>query len=150
MRNSHKVRLFYKIKITVKDTLPYFNYFSFCIRIVYVFSDDVKIVYDLELPSEKPKYIEDLIDNRGWAISTLFVGKDDMFPRNLTAATETIFHVNMMPVYGLNVYSMLKHKTLVLTIDAMMQIEEKLLFALNRTDRAQKCLASSTDGKRIV
>jgi len=112
--------------------------------------DDVKIVYDLELPSEKPKYIEDLIDNRGWAISTLFVGKDDMFPRNLTAATETIFHVNMMPVYGLNVYSMLKHKTLVLTIDAMMQIEEKLLFALNRTDRAQKCLASSTDGNRIV
>jgi large subunit ribosomal protein L4 len=112
--------------------------------------DDVKIVYDLELPSEKPKYIEDLIDNRGWAISTLFVGKDDMFPRNLTAATETIFHVNMMPVYGLNVYSMLKHKTLVLTIDAVMQIEEKLLFALNRTDRAQKCLASSTDGKRIV
>ena len=107
MRNSHKVRLFYKIKITVKEaisTLPYFNYFSFCIRIAYVFSDDVKIVYDLELPSEKPKYIEDLIDNRGWAISTLFVGKDDMFPRNLTAATETIFHVNMMPVYGLNVY----------------------------------------------
>lgn len=112
--------------------------------------DDVKIVYDLELPSEKPKYIEDLIDNRGWAISTLFVGKDDLFPRNLTAATETIFHVNMMPVYGLNVYSMLKHKTLVITLDAMMQIEEKLLFALNRTDRAQKCLASSTDGKRIV
>ena len=128
----------------------YFHSFSSFIRVVCLFSDDVKIVYDLELPSEKPKYIEDLIDNRGWAISTLFVGKDDLFPRNLTAATETIFHVNMMPVYGLNVYSMLKHKTLVITLDAMMQIEEKLLFALNRTDRAQKCVASSTDGKRIV
>ena len=146
--------MFFKIKYPSKDafyaSFGYFHSFSSFIRVVCLFSDDVKIVYDLELPSEKPKYIEDLIDNRGWAISTLFVGKDDLFPRNLTAATETIFHVNMMPVYGLNVYSMLKHKTLVLTIDAMMQIEEKLLFALNRTDRAQKCLASSTDGKRIV
>jgi hypothetical protein len=35
-----------------------------------------------------------------------------------------------MPVYGLNVTSMLKHKTLVLTVDAVNTLEEKLLFAL--------------------
>lgn len=55
----------------------------------------------------------------------------------------------MMPVAGLNVYSMLKHKTLVLSLEALMQIEEKLMFGLSRTDIAEKCAASSTSGKRI-
>ena len=96
-------------------------------------SDDVRIVYNLEIPSENPEYIESLIEDQEWGMSTLFVDTNDIFPRNLTAATEAIFHVNMMPVAGLNVYSMLKHKTLVLSLDALMQIEEKLLFALNRT-----------------
>lgn len=111
--------------------------------------DDVRIVQNLEIPSEKPEYVEDLIENRGWGMSTLFVDKNDVFPRNLTAATQTIFHVNMMPVYGLNVYSMLKHKTLVLTLDALQHIEEKLLFALCRADIAEKCVASSTTGQRL-
>lgn len=82
-------------------------------------------------------------------MSTLFVDKDDIFPRNFTAATETIFHANMMPVYGLNVYSMLKHKTLVLTLDALLHIEEKLMFGVCRMDIADKCISSSTAGKRI-
>nr|CAD7404746.1 unnamed protein product [Timema poppensis] len=37
-------------------------------------------------------------------------------------------------IEGLNVYSMLKHDTLVLTMAAVDQLEEKLLFHLNRTD----------------
>ena len=114
-----------------------------------IISDDVRIVQNLEIPSEKPEYIEELIENRGWGMSTLFVDKNDMFPRNLTAATQTIFHVNMMPAYGLNVYSMLKHKTLVLTLDALQHIEEKILFAQCRTDYIDKSIASSTSGQRI-
>lgn len=35
---------------------------------------------------------------------------------------------------GLNVYSMLKHDTLVLTLAAVNRIEEKLLYQLNRPD----------------
>jgi large subunit ribosomal protein L4 len=35
---------------------------------------------------------------------------------------------------GLNVYSMLKHDTLVLTTAAVNKIEEKLLYQLNRPD----------------
>ena len=77
--------------------------------------DDVKIVKDLEIPSDQPEYIEELIDKRGWAMSTLFVDKTDKFPSNLTAATMEILHVNMMPAYGLNVHDMIKHKNLVLT-----------------------------------
>lgn len=52
-------------------------------------------------------------------------------PRNLTLALETIKHINMLPVYGLNVYSMLKYQTLVITESAIEQLQEKLLTHLN-------------------
>lgn len=53
-------------------------------------------------------------------------------PRNITIATDQIGHVNLMPVYGLNVYSMLKHDTLVLTRAAVDLIESKLLTHLHK------------------
>lgn len=55
-------------------------------------------------------------------------------PRNITAATDTIKHVNLMPAYGLNVYSMLKHDTLVLTRAAVDLIESKLLMHIHKND----------------
>ena len=54
-------------------------------------------------------------------------------PQNISLATEEIKYVNLMPVYGLNVYSMLKHDTLV-TEAAVRRIEEKILFHIYRTD----------------
>lgn len=53
-------------------------------------------------------------------------------PRNITIATDAIKHVNLMPAYSLNVYSMLKHDTLVLTRGALDIIEEKLLTHLHK------------------
>lgn len=53
-------------------------------------------------------------------------------PRNITAATDPIKHVNLMPAYGLNVYSMLKHDTLVLTRAALDHIESKLITHLHK------------------
>lgn len=55
-------------------------------------------------------------------------------PRNITLATDNIKHVNLMPVYGLNVYSMLKHDTLVLTRAAVDLIENKILTLLHKND----------------
>lgn len=55
-------------------------------------------------------------------------------PRNITAATDTVKHINLMPVYGLNVYSMLKHETLVLTREAVDLIEEKILTHLHKNN----------------
>ena len=81
-----------------------------------------------------------------WGISALICDVSDFFPENLTAATEPIQHVNLMPCYGLNVHSILKHKTLVLTVDAVNYLEEKLLYAMNRSDYAQKRIKSSTSG----
>ena len=53
-----------------------------------------------------------------------------------------------MPVYGLNVYSMLKHKTLILTVDALLHLEEKIMYGLCRIDIADKNAAGRSAGKR--
>ncbi|VDP10768.1 unnamed protein product [Soboliphyme baturini] len=37
-----------------------------------------------------------------------------------------------MPLYGLNCYSILKHETLVFSLRAVKQVQERLLFHLNR------------------
>lgn len=55
-------------------------------------------------------------------------------PKNITLATEELSYVNIMPVYGLNVYSMLKHDTLVLTRAAVERIQEKIHYQFNRID----------------
>jgi len=100
--------------------------------------DDVHIVNNLEIPTDEPDYISELIRSRGWGKSTLLVDAGDTFPRNVTAATDDISHVNLMPVYGLNVLSMLKHQTLVLTEAAVDDLTRKLIFALNRTDGRER------------
>ncbi|CAL8069329.1 unnamed protein product [Orchesella dallaii] len=94
--------------------------------------DDLKIVDTLDIPTDDPKYMEDLVDKRKWGVSVLFVDDTDIAPKNLALATDSIGHMNIMPVYGLNVYSMLKHETLVLSLAALNKIEEKLVFHLNR------------------
>ncbi|XP_066583136.1 large ribosomal subunit protein uL4m [Prorops nasuta] len=96
--------------------------------------DDLHIINDLEIPTDDQSYIEQLIQERNWGPSVLFIDVDDYMPRNITVATNDLGHVNLMPVYGLNVYSMLKHNTLVLTKKAAREIEDKLLFQLHRTD----------------
>lgn len=63
-----------------------------------------------------------------------FLFSNDIMPLNITTATDQVKHFNLMPAYGLNVYSMLKHDTLVLTTAAVDRIEEKLLQALHRND----------------
>lgn len=63
-----------------------------------------------------------------------FPPSNDTMPQNISIATDQIPYVNLMPVYGLNVYSMLKHDTLVLTEAAVDRITEKLLYQFNRVD----------------
>ncbi|XP_046664094.1 39S ribosomal protein L4, mitochondrial [Homalodisca vitripennis] len=100
--------------------------------------DDLHIVDSLEIPTDEPQYLEDLVSQRGWGVSVLFVDVTDLMPRNIAVACDKIKHMNLMPAYGLNVFSMLKHETLVLTTAAVDHIEEKLLFALHRTDDKEK------------
>lgn len=57
-----------------------------------------------------------------------------MMSENIAIATDNINYINFMPVYGLNVFSMLKHDTLVLTESAVNKITERILFQFNRID----------------
>ncbi|XP_039751464.1 39S ribosomal protein L4, mitochondrial [Pararge aegeria] len=100
--------------------------------------DDLHVVKDLELPTEEPAYIIDLIESRNWGPSVLLVDDTDYAPRNITVATDNLPHVNIMPVYGLNVYSMLKHDTLILTHSAAQKIEERLLIHLHSSITEQQ------------
>lgn len=116
--------------------LPYFTRVAgiYCTLSVKLAQDDLFVVKNLEIPTQESSYIEDMIKERGWGPSVLFVDTEDIMPLNITAATDDIKHVNLMPVYGLNVYSMLKHNTLVLTERAARMIEDRILYQRYRPD----------------
>ncbi|OAD62407.1 39S ribosomal protein L4, mitochondrial [Eufriesea mexicana] len=125
-----------------RSPTPHFYMLPFFTRVagltstlsVKLAQDDLYIINNLEIPTNEPSYIEKLIEERNWGPSVLFVDTDDIMPKNISEATYTIKHVNLMPVYGLNVYSMLKHNTLVLTERAARLIEDKILYHLHRPD----------------
>nr|XP_033336898.1 39S ribosomal protein L4, mitochondrial [Megalopta genalis] len=119
--------------------LPYFTRVAgLCSTLsVKLAQDDLFIVNDLEIPTQDASYMNQLVEERCWGPSVLFVDTDDIMPLNITAATDSIAHMTLMPAYGLNVYSMLKYDTLVLTERAARYIEDKILFQLNRSDSAK-------------
>ncbi|XP_013100627.1 large ribosomal subunit protein uL4m [Stomoxys calcitrans] len=100
--------------------------------------DDLHIISDVEIPSKDPEFIKDLIQERNWGPSVLIVDKHDEFPENICYATDSLGYVNLMPSFSLNCYSMLKHDTLVLTVEAAKHLEDRLLFQLHRTDTFAK------------
>ncbi|XP_018798330.1 PREDICTED: 39S ribosomal protein L4, mitochondrial [Bactrocera latifrons] len=100
--------------------------------------DDLHIIDTVDMPTSDPQFIKKLIKERNWGPSVLIVDRDDIFPENISYATDALSYVNLMPSYGLNTYSMLKHDTLVLTVNAVKHIEERLLYQLHRTDAAKK------------
>lgn len=100
--------------------------------------DDLHVVKDLDIPTEDPQYLKDLVAARLWGPSVLFVDTTDVLPKNISVSAESMDHINIMPTYGVNVYSMLKHNTVVFTESAVRDIQEKLLEHLHRNDaRAQ-------------
>lgn len=55
-------------------------------------------------------------------------------PYNITAACAKIKGLTLMPTFGLNVYSMLKHNTLVMTTRSLDKLESKILFYMNNSE----------------
>lgn len=97
--------------------------------------DDIKIVDSIETAiSEDPEELEKSFEDRGWGPSVLIVNKGNTFPDNLTKASGSLNHVNLMSIAGLNTLSMCKHETMVITLEALREIEDKLLFQLVRVD----------------
>jgi large subunit ribosomal protein L4 len=96
--------------------------------------DNLHIVDSLQIPSDEPDYIEELIESRGWGLSVLFINDLDIIPENIGVACQAHKSYNIMAAYGLNVYSMLKHETLILTLPALEHIEKCLLAHMHAAD----------------
>ncbi|XP_045445161.1 39S ribosomal protein L4, mitochondrial isoform X2 [Pipistrellus kuhlii] len=95
--------------------------------------DNLHIVDSLEMPTADPQYLTELACYRRWGDSVLLVDlvHEDM-PQNMVAATSGLKTFNLIPAVGLNVHSMLKHQTLVLTLQTVAFLEEKLLWQDSR------------------
>ncbi|KAF2358018.1 50S ribosomal protein uL4 [Trinorchestia longiramus] len=97
--------------------------------------DDLKVIENLDMPTGDPEYIDNLVEERMWGPAVLFVDSEDKMPKNITQATANFAHMNLMPLYGLNVFSMLKYDTLVLTVSALRLLEQRLMTAIYSTAR---------------
>ncbi|XP_055333529.1 39S ribosomal protein L4, mitochondrial-like [Paramacrobiotus metropolitanus] len=106
-----------------------------CTLSVKLAQNDLHVVESFDIPSEDPTYIQALATKRNWGLSILFVDDTDIMPTNIALACAEIPSFTLMPVYGLNVYSMLKHETLVLTRAALERIEERILRFRHRMER---------------
>ncbi|XP_065220548.1 large ribosomal subunit protein uL4m [Planococcus citri] len=93
--------------------------------------DDIHFIDQLEIPTDDPNYLLELAEERKWGSSVLFVDESDVLTQNMALALDQIPQFMAMPAYGLNCYSMLKFETLVLTLDALERIEERLIWHLH-------------------
>ncbi|KAK7930091.1 hypothetical protein WMY93_006486 [Mugilogobius chulae] len=90
--------------------------------------DYLHIVDSLDVPTPDSQYLTDLIKQRHWGQSVLIVDVGEEFPENILKATEELKAVNVIPAIGLNVHSILKHETLILTLETVRFLEDKLLW----------------------
>ncbi|XP_072458533.1 large ribosomal subunit protein uL4m [Notamacropus eugenii] len=95
---------------------------------VKLMQDDLHVVDSLELPTSDPRYLLDLARHRCWGDSVLLVDMDEEMPQNIVSAVSNLKTINLVPAVGLNVHSMLKHQTLVLTLNTISFLEKKLLW----------------------
>lgn len=90
--------------------------------------DDLHIIDSLDIPTDDPQYLVDLARYRHWGNSVLIVDVDEKMPENVFQATANLKTINLVPAIGLNVHSILKHETLVLTLKTVDFLEQKLLW----------------------
>ncbi|KRZ80946.1 39S ribosomal protein L4, mitochondrial, partial [Trichinella papuae] len=95
--------------------------------------DDLVIVDSFDsLPSGEPKRNVEI------GVSLYCLLTNDTAPVNLFMATSENVAFNIIPAYGLNCFSMLKHETLVLSKDALIYLQKRILAQLYRADSLQK------------
>ncbi|KAK3561983.1 hypothetical protein QTP86_022361, partial [Hemibagrus guttatus] len=90
--------------------------------------DYLHVIDTLEIPTPDPHYLEELVKHRQWGDSVLIVDVGEDFTHNILQATANLKSINIIPAIGLNVHSMLKHESLVLTLEAVKFLEKKLLW----------------------
>ncbi|KAI6241637.1 39S ribosomal protein L4, mitochondrial [Aphelenchoides fujianensis] len=94
--------------------------------------NDLVIVDDFEsLSSPEPQDLMDMAETRNWGYSVLFVDNSMDFAANLIDAAGPLESFNLLPMFGLNCYSIMKHDTLVLSRRCVDAIEETILKRLH-------------------
>ena len=86
---------------------------------------DLTVVDALQIPAHKLKGVLPILERESWD-SVLLVDGGEV-DKNLCYATRNLQSVDVLPSYGLNVYSMLLSEKLVLSIGAVRVLEERLL-----------------------
>ncbi|XP_041820409.1 39S ribosomal protein L4, mitochondrial [Chelmon rostratus] len=90
--------------------------------------DYLHIVDSLNIPTPDSQYLLDLIKHRHWGESVLIVDVAEEIPENILQATAGLKTVNIIPAIGLNIHSMLKHESIILTLETVKFLEDKLLW----------------------
>ena len=100
--------------------------------------DDIKIVDSISsVISADPEELEKSFEERGWGPSVLIVDKSDTFPESIAQASSSLDHVNLMSTVGLNTLSLSKYETMVITLEALREVENRLLHQLVRVDLSE-------------
>ena len=86
---------------------------------------DMIIVDALQAPSHRLREILPILEREQWK-SVLMVDGGDV-NKNLCYATRNLEKVDVLPSHGLNVYSMLLRDKLVLSVGAVLMLEQRLL-----------------------
>lgn len=85
------------------------------------------IVFDkFELETLKTKALTQLLENHGLLTNmTLFI--DNGFQDNFATASRNLYHVNTLPENRANVYDIVKHEKLAISMDALATLQERLI-----------------------
>ena len=76
------------------------------------------------LAEPKTKMLAGALDKLGWGTALVITGAE--VEKNFGLAARNLQVIDVLPAQGLNVYDILRRDTLVLTQDAVRQIEERL------------------------
>jgi len=82
------------------------------------------VIDDAKLPEARTKVLEERLAALG-SSSVLFIG-GRVLDDNLRRAARNLPHVDVLPVQGANVYDILRRETLVITKDAVAELEARL------------------------
>ena len=82
------------------------------------------VLDEAKLAEPKTKALMGALDKLGWGSTLVITGVE--VERNFGLAARNLQTIDVLPAQGLNVYDILRRDTLVLTQDAVRQIEERL------------------------
>lgn len=85
---------------------------------------DLHVVDSLELPTHKTRHLVEVLERNCWHSALLVDGGE--LDRNIALSVGNLQEVDILPSIGLNVYSILLRKTLILSVGAVRMLEERL------------------------